>query len=42
MFKYIKDVDVDKKAWRIRYALAESITSILAYLDKELIKKDSV
>ena len=42
MLKYIKDVDPDKKAWRIRYALAEAIASLLPYLEKELIKKDSV
>ena len=42
MLKYIKDVDPDKKAWRIRYALAEAIASLIPYLEKELIKKDSV
>ena len=42
MFKYIKEVDVDKKAWRIRYALAESLASLLPNLEKDLIKKDSV
>ena len=42
MFKFIKEVDPDRKAWRIRYALAECIASLLPYLEKELIKKDSV
>lgn len=42
MFKFIKEVDPDRKAWRIRYALAECIAALLPYLEKELIKKDSV
>ena len=33
-FKFIKLVDPEKKAWRIRYSLAESVTSLLPYLEK--------
>jgi hypothetical protein len=41
-FKYIKLVDPEKKSWRIRYALIESITSLIPFLEKDLLKKDSV
>lgn len=41
-FKYIKLVDPEKKSWRIRYALIEAIAALLPFLEKELIKKDSV
>ena len=41
-FKFIKIVDTEKKSWRIRYALIESISSLIPYLDKSLIEKDSV
>ena len=41
-FKYIKLVDPEKKSWRIRYALIEAVSSLLPYLEKDLIKKDSV
>ena len=41
-FKYIKLVDPEKKSWRIRYSLIECISQLLPYLEKDLIKKDSV
>ena len=38
----MKSVDPDKKSWRTRYALIEAIAGLLPFLEKDLIKKDSV
>jgi len=40
--KPIKMVDANRKSWRVRYSLAESVASLLPYLDKESLKKDVV
>lgn len=39
-FKFIKQVDPNKKSWRIRYSLAECLANIMHKLDKETIKKE--
>ena len=42
MFKLIKFVDSSKKSWRVRYSLAETLPTVLNYLEKDVIKKDVV
>lgn len=39
-FKFIKQVDPNKKSWRIRYSLAECLANIMHKLDKDTIKKE--
>ena len=40
--KHIKVVDPNKKVWRVRYALAECLSNMIPYFEKEIIKKDVV
>ena len=40
--RYVKIVDKDKNAWRIRYSLVEAWASIIDELEKETLKKDVV
>ena len=42
MFKLIKFVDSSKKSWRVRDSLAETLPTVLNYLEKDVIKKDVV
>ena len=42
MFKQIRFVDANKKSWRVRYSLVEALVSIAPYLEKDIIKKDTV
>lgn len=39
-FKFIRQVDPNKKSWRIRYSLAECLGNMMHKFDKETIKKD--
>ena len=41
-FKQIKSVDPNRKSWRIRYALAECLSGLIPYLEKDIIKKEVV
>jgi hypothetical protein len=39
-FKFIRQVDPNKKSWRIRYSLAECLGNMMHKFDKDTIKKD--
>lgn len=42
MITLLKNIDNEKKSWRVRYALAEVLPSMLGSLDKETILKEIV